>query len=413
MSHKLINNALLCMTLCTAINVQAEPAQTVIYDAGFTLHALTQQVYERLPEKAGEAKFGELQSANEALANAMFAEPMVGNLSVFEDSIVGTNNGMQEWEGSVDMPLWLPGQRDSRQKLADKIAQQLPAYQQRSMLIAAQQVRSLIWDIKLAETTVEQSQQVWQTAQKLEKDVTSRVKAGDLPNTERLLASSNTIEARTKLVSAQASLQEKLKTYQYFTGTLNVPADYQEILSQQAEVTSEHPYIQMQDQYIDMLRSKQDLARYDSAVNPNLSVGMRRDRGDRRESYTNSLGLGISIALNDKRYSQPAVAEAAAELADAQVQRQQLLRDLNAQLIVARESLQSKQDQLALFTEQDKTTQSYFALQKRAFDLGEINLIDLLRSQVLANESHSRLNLLKVEVEMIISNINQILGETP
>lgn len=381
------------------------------YADSITLSTVAEQVYQRLPGKEAESKFSQLQQANDVLGNAIFAEPATANLDHFNDAI-GSGEGMQEWEGSVDMPLWLPGQQQAQQALSSKIMAQLPTYQNRLRLQASGEVRELIWQVKLAEARLEQATQVWETAKKLEQDVASRVKAGDLAANEALLASSNTLEARSQMIAAESELSQQLKTYTLVTGLQSLPAEVTEVLQSQPQVPADHPALLMQDQVIARLQAEMNIARFEGSVNPSVSVGVRRERGDDSESFNNSLGLGFSMPLDNKRYSQLAVAESAAALADAQVARQETERQLNKNLLASQESLSAVNKQLKLAAEQDRTTHQYYQMQKRAFDLGEINLIDLLRSQVLANESRSRKRELEVLVEQKKAAVNQALGVT-
>ena len=128
----------------------------------------------------------------------------------------------------------------------------------------------------------------------------SRVKAGDLASTERLRASSNTLEAHSKMVNAASLLQQRLKIYQLITGENTLPKQVEETVITPSEDLQQHPQLQLQDQLIAILQAQMGLAQYDGAVNPSLSVGVRRERGDRAEDYTNSLGIGFSMALDDK-----------------------------------------------------------------------------------------------------------------
>ena len=79
-------------------------------------------------------------------------------------------------------------------------------------------------------------------------------------------------------------------------------------------------------------------------------------------------------------------------------------------MLTRKQQLASTQEQLALVSKQDATTQQYYQLQKRAFDLGELNLIDLLRSQMLANTSQSRKRELEVQIKQQKAALNQALG---
>ncbi len=393
----------------TSFAEETESVINVSYSAQLDLASLTEKVYQRLPGLLAEDKYRQLQQANETYSNALFAEPVTGSLSLFSDE-VGTGHGFQEWEGGVDLPLWLPGQKKQQQSLTEKIAAELPAYQRALKLEASGEVRQQIWQVKLAEAQLEQAKLTWQTAKKLQKDVTSRVKAGDLASTERLLASSNTLEAHSKMVNAESQLQQRLKIYKLITGEDTLPRQVDEKAIVSAENLQQHPQLILQDQLISRLQAQMGLAKYDGAVNPSVSLGLRRERGDRAEDYTNSMGIGFSMALDDKAYRQPAIAQASAELADAQVKRQALWRQLKTRHVSVQEELNSSRQQLNLITEQNKTTQQYYQLQKRAFDLGEINLIDLLRSQALANDNESRKRLLEVQIKQQISELNQSSG---
>ncbi len=379
------------------------------YSDALTLSTLTEKVYQRLPGKIAEGSYSQLQQANETVSNALFADPATANIGHFNDAI-GSSDGFQEWEGSVDMPLWLPGQKQAQQALSQKIIAQLPAYQQQLRLKASGEVRALIWQVKLAEARLEQAALIWETSKKLEQDVKNRVDAGDLPATEALLAGSNTLETHSAMVEAESVLDQKLKTYALITGEQTLPADASEPLSSNTSVDASHPQLAMQDQVIARLQAEMGLAKYDRAVNPNLSVGVRRERGDFDENFNHSLGLGISFALNDEHYSEPAIARASAAMAEAQVNRQDVERELNKTLLASRENLASSRQQLELMVDRHETTQEYYRLQKRAFDLGEINLIDLLRSQVLANETVSRKRELEVLIQQQIAEVNQALG---
>lgn len=405
-----ITACMLALLLVPKLAGADEPV--VAYSTQLTLPGLVEQVYQRLPDRLAEGKYQQLQQANDRVASALFAEPATASISHFNDAL-GSSDGFQEWEGGVTLPLWLPGQKRQQHELSTRIAAELPAYQSRLRLQAAAQVRELIWQIRLAEVGVEQARLALASAERIERDVGVRVEAGDLPKTERLLASTNSSEARAQLGQAQAHLQQALAHYQLVTGEHSLPAEHAEIVSPHTSIDARHPQLQLQDQVIDRLRAEVGLAHYDGAVNPSLSVGMRRERGESGERFNNSVGVGISFALGDARYRQPAIARAAAELADAEVERQSGERLLQTRLLQVEQSLRAKQAALKLVTEQDKTTRQYVALQQRAFDLGEINLMDLLRSQALANESSSRKRQLEVEIQQKIAEKNQALGLLP
>jgi outer membrane protein TolC len=84
------------------------------------------------------------------------------------------------------------------------------------------------------------------------------------------------------------------------------------------------------------------------------------------------------------------------------VARQRLKIKLDSTLASSLQNLESKQQQLQLNEEHIETTQRYLALQKRAFELGELELVSFLNSQKLAAKSESRKRMLEIEVKRAI-----------
>ena len=374
-----------------------------------TLSSLTQGVYERHPSRHNESAQQQQINANTDLANATFSGVKSVSLN-HQNDVIGSDNGLQEWEGIVEMPLWLPGQKQQQLSLSDKLSAELPAYQQQVRLLASAEVRKLVWHVVLANTAAMEANQLWQSAQKLEQDVVARVKAGELAGTEGLLANTNALEMQNQYLLKKSALDFAFSTYRAITKEQLLPERYEEILSDNYVIDQQHPSLMILDQHINTLRAKQDLAKFDGAMNPNLSVGVRRERGGHGENFTNSLGLGISFALDNEVYRRPAIANAAKELADAEVARQQLERELNITLFSHLHDLETKRLQLVLINEQNETTQQYLALQQRAFELGDLDLVSLIRSQSMASETHNRKLALELDIKYTIALINQDLG---
>jgi len=378
-------------------------------NSSLSLQALTNNVHQRIQSQQQTQAQQHQVDANTQLSQALFADTATVNLNHFNDAI-GSSDGLQEWEASVDLPLWLPGQKQQQSSLSATLAAEIPAYQQRLLLDASAQVRQLVWQLELANTEEKQRLQAWTTAQQLEKNVALRVSAGELASTESLLASSHVLEMQSQYLQAQSKLRFSLQNYQQQTGEQAFPTQVEEGLSTQLEITGQHPYLALLEQQASTLRSQQELARFDGAQNPNLTVGLKRERGDNDESFNNSVGLGISFALGNDVYRNPNIATAATLLADVDIARIQLERKLQSTLLEKRHTLQAKQQQLGLAEVQQKTAEQYLFLQQRAFDLGEIDLVSLLRSQALANDAQNRKSLLAVNVKAAIAEVNQSLG---
>jgi len=380
-----------------------------------TLASLADKVFQRHPGLNKASALQQKVNANTALSQSRFAAPTSFDLTHFND-VITSQDGFQESESNLTMTLWLPEEKKQQQLLSDNLAAEMPAYNKQLRLEASAKVRELIWAVALAETAAKQALQTWNTAQKLEDDVKTRVNAGELAGTESLLASTHALDMKSQYLMKMAELERTVTIYKQVTGEFVLPLDYEESLFKTQEyqnnavVSNQHPSLTILDQRINTLRTQQSLAQYNGAVHPNLSVGIRNERGSDTESYNNSIGLGISFAIDNKIYRQPAVANAGIALADAEIARQTLERELTITLVSNLNSLETAQRQLEISKQKNETTKRYLALQQRAFDLGEIDLGSLIRSQTLASESHNTLQLLEIEVKKLIALVNQSQG---
>lgn len=405
-------NKLACLSLviglATSTTSFAETT-TVERSTAITLSSLTQSVYEHFSPEQKQLAQQQRINANTEFADSMFADSATVNLEHFND-VIGSSDGFQEWEGSVDLPLWLPGEKQQQSALSDTLSAEFPAYQQRLLLDASKQVRNVIWNVVSAETKVSQTFNAWHAAQDLEDNVASRVAAGDLASTETLLANSHALEMQSRYLEAKSELDFSLANYHNHTGQTILPSKFEENLSPQTTINQQHPYLEFLNQKITTLRAEQDLAHFDGAPHTNLSVGVRRERGGHDEDFNHSIGVGINFAFDDAIYRKSNIANAASNLADADIERQQLERKLQTILLSKRHQLAAKQQQLELVIAQEKTANQYLLLQQRAFDLGEIDLASLLRSQVLASDALNRKTSLQITIQHAIAEVNQALG---
>ncbi|MBL4632129.1 MAG: TolC family protein, partial [Paraglaciecola sp.] len=379
----------LCLLLLSSLQwVNADTTQLKRSDS-VTLSGLMQTLYEQHPAYQLDLTYQQQATANTNLANTLFAEPARVSVMHFND-VIGSSDGFQEWEAGVEMALWLPGQKQQQLELSEHLLAELPVQKQQVLLEISANIRKLVWDVAIAKVASDHAYHAWQLAQKLEKDVNIRVQAGDLAGTDGLLAKTHTLDMHSLYMEENATLEHHLYQYELITGEQVLPAHIDETLSDKNKIDQAHPMLAIYDQRIITLHTKQSLASYQDAAHPSVSVGMKRERGEGSESFNHSLGLGISFAFNDTVYRQPAIANAARDIADVQIARQRLEIALNSMLASSLQDLESKRQQLLLNEEHIETTQRYLVLQKRAFELGELALVTFLNSQNLAVKSMNR-----------------------
>ena len=378
-------------------------------EAPVTLQTLTDHVFINHPARQAEASMDALAESRSTLAGQLFAEPLSLSVNHFND-VIGSSDGLQEWETSVEMPIWLPGEKRQQQNLSRHLAAEVPYYQQRIRLDASAQVREHVWQVMLSAAKVRHAETLQENAGNLLKNVQSRVEGGDLSRSEALLAQSHHLEMQSQLASAKMDLQQSLNQYQFLTGQQVLPDVIEETLPMVLEIDKDHPLLAELEQQIARQRSEMANARYDNARHPSVSLGVKRERDAHADPYNNSIGVGVSFALNDSRYQQPAIAQASRLLADLQIAQQQQKRQLEAALLAAKDKYKTLQQRQILLKEQYEVSQQYVSMQQRSFDMGGIDLTTFLRSQEVADKHRHQLLQLEIEIQQQISMINQIAG---
>lgn len=374
-----------------------------------SLNELAESVYLSHPKRDGEAIFQQLENANDAYADNLFAQPATIDIMHFNDQI-GSGDGAQEWEGGVEMPLWLPGQKQQQQALSQSIAARLPAYQAAVKLEVAGELRKQVWGVMEQAAQARSKKQIWENARELQQEVDRRADAGDLPRTEKMLAESYVIETRRTFESARGQMQKALKRFTSLTGSEALPAEVSEQLIDSLMIDASHPQLRLLDRQINQLRDEMGLARYQNAVNPSVTVGMKRERGAFGEAFNNSVGVGVTFALDDNDYRRPQVARAAEQLSHAEVARQSMKRQLERRLEVELEELRQRRHALDLLQREQAVTQDYLEAQRTAFEYGEIDLTKLLQAENRAAKATLALEQQQIRIQSQIAVINQVAG---
>lgn len=376
-----------------------------------TLHSLTNYVFNNAPERLAEASLKQISSAQRAQANAVFADAATFRLNHFNDTI-GSDNGFQEWETSIEMPLWLPGQKQQQSNLSLHQAAQLPYYQQSIRLQASAQVRQIVWRVMQAAAAFKQSELRHQQAQQLHQSMVEG-QADDLfTETDMLLSESHVAAMHTHEMTAKAFLQQQLNQYQYLTGQTQLPDQIEEALPANQTIGGDHPLLAELNQQIVTLRGEMDNARYAQKQNPSVSIGIKRERWQFGEAFNNSLGLGVTVPIGNNIRNQPAIASANRALADAEIERQQLKRQLESTLLAQLDSLRIQRQQQNLLKQQYALRSAFLTTQKESLDNGGIDLHSYLSVQDDTFSTREDIQVLEIRIQQQIAEINQTLGLT-
>jgi len=407
---------LLCALYCLmpsapAFAEQDEHDHDLQVSAQLTLHELVEKTIVRYPDSALlAAKQIEIEAKNKRANGILPAAPAIGLLN--RNDGITSNRGEREWEAELELPVWLPGQRAARETLARDAALGLVDTRATLNLQVAGMVRDALWDIAMMTHQAALAKSRHQTSLALLNDVEKRVKAGDLPKTDIMLAQNEAYQAETFLLRAEAEVKHAQFRYKLLTGLNTVPEAFSE---QQVKTTLDdnHPALRDASKKILVADDERNLIKVERRENPTVSLNARSQRGPFDNQANESLGLKLRIPLETEAQSAPLVANAEVNYAKHQVEAQHLRYTLEAAFHEAEHNLEVTTAELTIITKQHANAQESLRLAKKAFALGEIDLVNLLRVQASAYEAERAMKQRQIQLQWDTAHYNQAAGEMP
>jgi outer membrane protein TolC len=274
-------------------------------------------------------------------------------------------------------------------------------------------VRESLGELALLRNRLQLAEHEWRTAQALERDVAQRVEAGELARTDLLLARDETLNRQALYLGALAELENGEQRYRALTGMDRVPPTPKEPLSTARVITQEHPRLAEVQAAVDRARAEVESVRQDRLGNPELTLGTRHEKEQDGEPYSNTLGVSVRVPLGSRAHAAPRVAQAELALAEAQAARDAVRRELETRLQQAQNTLRTTRAAVALAQRQHELAQENLRLARKAFALGETDLVGLLRVQSLAFAAERNLQQRGLQLELDIARYNQAIGVIP
>jgi outer membrane protein TolC len=377
-----------------------------------TLHEVLQRAVDRNPQRhVLQAMDGEVQARYTHARGVLPTAPAI-SVRHLNDTI-GSGRGEREWEAELELPVWLPGQRNARQAVASESQADLAASREGLSLQVAGVLRDTIWDIGMNANNVEVVRQRLRTTESLQHDVERRYRAGELAKTDFMLAQNETLQAQASLLRAEAELRHAQHRYTVLTGLSEIPTRIDEALSDKSGLNDQHPLLREAEAKIALAQNERELVRVERRENPQLMVAARSQRGAFDNQYNDSIGLKLRIPFESEARSAPMLAAAETNVAKYLSERERLRYAMETALHEAEHNLEVTRAELGVVTQQNQIAQESLRLGKKAFDLGETDLVHLMRVQSLAYEAERALSSRKIQLQWDIARYNQAVGVLP
>ena len=376
-----------------------------------TLHDLVEKTITRYPDSnLLIAKQIEIEARSKRANGILPSAPAIGLLN--RNDTMTSNRGEREWEAELELPIWLPGQRAARAAIARDAALGLLDTRATLNLQVAGMVRDALWEITMMTHQASLAKSRHQTALALVNDVEKRVKAGDLAKTDIMLAQNEAYQAETFLLRAEAEVKHAQYRYQLLTGLNSIPAVFAEQQTD-SKLDDHHPALRDAAQKLLLADDERDLVKVERRENPSVLLNARSQRGPFDNQANESLGLKLRIPLETDSHSAPLLANAEMNYAKNQVEAQHLRYQLQAAFHEAEHNLEVTSAELAITTKQHANAQENLRLAKKAFALGETDLVNLLRVQASAYEAERAMNQRQIQLQWDTAHYNQAAGEMP
>lgn len=319
-------------------------------------------------------------------------------------------------DATVQVPLWNWGQRDAEKEKGIKAESSADMQSAATKLRIAGLVRGAFWDMELQRIRYEQAREEVDLFEQLLAKVEKRVELGDLPRADILLAQTELLQKLSTLTQAEAEQMHARKRYSSITQLTKVPANYQEKLVDLKKIEFNHPIFVAINSQVERKQAEIKALKLVGSGQTNLTVGINSDRtqnNDPRSNQTESFNLGVNIPFGGSEHLQPQVAALNVELNRLIADREQLFRDLELAHHEAEHNLEVNEAELEIANELKRVSEEHLNMMQLSFSVGEINLMDLLKTQSRAQQAILSAKERAVMLERDIALYNQAVGVLP
>jgi cobalt-zinc-cadmium efflux system outer membrane protein len=388
-----------------------------VNSAPLTLPQAIERAWSLQPEAQALPQRRDAALAERRAANAWTPEAPALELALRSDRL-NARQGAREVETGLAVPLWLPGERQRSQSLAEAKLQGTEAQLRAAQWRLAQTLRDAWWQLQRQRGEAEAAAERTAAAQALAQDVSQRVRLGELSRADQHQADAATAAARAEAALAQAQAVAAEQALRALLGmapheALLPHAGPEPLPDSAAADLSEHPALLSLRAQTTSSRSAAALARVQSRGNPELTLLQTRERGARGESSTGSLTLALRLPLGSSDRHRALEAQALAEQAEAQARLDQEPAQLQAALHSAQAALAAARSVLEASSERARLALESRSFFDKSFRLGQTDLPTRLRIEQEANTALREQARARINLHHATALLRQALGLLP
>jgi outer membrane protein TolC len=375
------------------------------------LSEVLEKAYLRTPMQASLQSQDMLLTAKNRVANAIL--PSAPALSVtHQNDAIGSGRGEREWHAELELPVWQLKQRDNRLKVADAMQTSNSAIRQSVKLQVAGRLREALWNIAANDNSLSLAMNKLEVAKKLQSDVDKRYRAGELARTDVMLAAQEVLRTEKEKVRAEAEVMHARHRYYLLTGLQELPASYEEKQSSLEDYSQSPIWLEAQSK-VGLAETERDLTQVESRENMRVLLNMRSIKGAFDITDNESVGVQVRVPFGTDTTAAPMRAAAEMVVGSALSEREAMRFELEAAMHEAEHNLSVSRAELGITAKQYEIARESLTLAQKAFQLGETDLVSLMRVQAQTFEAERAFTTRQIQVQWDIARYNQTVGVLP
>ena len=323
--------------------------------------------------------------------------------------------GLREYEGGINLPLRLPGERDALQTEAQAASRTVDDAEALRRLDVAARVRETLWDTLAARAQAAMADHEVEHLTELRDLVARRTARGDAAALELDLIEGELAAARAVRARADGEARAALEQWRRVTGCAEPAPDAAETPAEATatRLADGHPALELAGALRNGASARLAASRARPGQAPMVGLTLRRERGQAQAPWIDAVGVSVTMPIGGSGARVRAEAVAAQELAVADADRLRLRRALDATLRSAKVRMEASAAAHEATGERLVYAEQALARARLAWEAGEWDTVDLLRVEGMTAEARLSEELARIEVRRAIARLNQAAGVTP
>ncbi len=410
---------LLVLAICVGLsNFNAVAQNTVtatsaatVSSASLTLADAFQLALAQQPWTLAASERQREQQSREALADSWLAD----SPTIASGLKTGNRDGLREFEIEISAPITTATRRSLQVASARGESAVYRANLAQLALKLAGDVRDANWAVQLAAGELTLADDEVKRAELVTTDSARRTAAGDSARVDTLQAELTVQTLRSTRVEAERRLNAAKQVMRGLIGDAanRGLADTVETRGNVAPRTlNDHPSLRLAAQSEQLARAKLNEASTLTNGAPTVSFALTNERSN-GSANASTARISVSVPFGGTQHAAPRIAQAGAELAEAQAATVLLRRQLEAEAANAQATLLSAERRIEVLVERGRLANEVATLYAKAYRLGELDLPTRLRAEGERANANLALNRARIELKHAISRVNQSLGLLP